>query len=179
MDHTPVLNDFFHWIPPQDRPTRFGPPVPNRPVEHRRPLLWITRKDCGLYLVNDTGEMLEWVIASPGGFTTIDDTPVALNQGCHISDGDSTTAGKDTSAKEGCRSYRNVAPRAAVLLDTYDLILDSDYMLTVTVRVKSPSLGLLEFTPVPERGGLAETVLLWENDDHNRSIEIKRLKQSL
>jgi hypothetical protein len=50
----------------------------------------------------------------------------------------------------------------AVLVDTYDKFLDSDFVLQLDISVESPTLGKRMFH-VTEKGGFRKTVLLDAN----------------
>ena len=96
----------------------------------------------GIYLVNNSGETLSRVTSSCGGFTSSDDDIL-------------TVSGKE-------RSFIQVLAGEAVLVDTYDEFLDSDFVLQLDISVESPTLGRRMFR-LTEKGGFRETVLLDAN----------------
>jgi hypothetical protein len=139
----------FTWVPPEQRG---GPP---RKVESRRPLLWLARNGGQLYLVNDSGETLDVVIATSGGFFTADELV-------------------GTVASESAYRYEHVQPGTAVKVDEYDGFYDLDYVLQVCLTVQSPRLGQLDITSPAEKGGVGETVLLWDSGEAGKHAGIKR-----
>lgn len=147
------------WAPPQDRSSRFGGPVYVHAPETRKPLLWLVPlagdKGRDLYLVNATGEALELVHGDPGGFMTVDDQVV-------------------TAQSKGGYTYRDVPAGAAVRIDEYDYILDSDWMVSISGEVHSARLGRLCFSAGPERGSLPETVLLWDSGEPGKDVTCRK-----
>ena len=77
-EHKTVENKFI-WVPPDKRMSRFGGSVQQRKSETRLPILWLTREGNELYLVNSSGSTLDLVIVDGGGFQTIDDDLIQVN----------------------------------------------------------------------------------------------------
>lgn len=152
------------WIPIHKRKSRLpGGPKPHQigEPESRVPLLWIARDEVeeyehSLYLVNDSGEVLEKVVPDTGGFITFDDDVHPV------------------SSKEKI-VYENVQPGEAVKVDDIDIFYDSDFVLGVSVEIKSSSLGHIQFDAFGQRGGIGETVLLWDNLEAGKGIVKKHL----
>jgi len=150
-----VVEIAFEWIPMDRRVSRFGGATSPRKPETRRPLLWLRRDDHDLFLVNSSGEVLESVEASSGGFATVEDDV-------------------DTVASSQPYDYQNVQPGAAVKVDEYDDFYDLDYVIQVVVTVRSKGLGCLEIFAPSEKGGLVEAVLLWDTGESGKHVGIKR-----
>ena len=146
----------FEWVPMHERKGRFGAPMPPRKPETRSPVLWLARDDDELYLVNNSKEPLEFVMADSGGFQTLDDNAAAV---------------KSETAYE----YKDVQPGHAVKIDEYDGFYDLDYVLQVYIKVQSPSLGTLQIASPPEKGGVRETVLLWDSGEPGKYVSIETL----
>ena len=140
-----VLKNAFSWTPKHLRHSGFGPPLPPRKPDPRKPLLWLSRQGADLYLINDTDETLASVSASSGGFATADDAaiPVGGDQGYF---------------------YEHVQPGDAVKVDEYDIIFDSDFLLAVYIEIHSAKFGLLKLASPAEKGGVHEAVLLWDRE---------------
>ena len=71
--------------------------------------------------------------------------------------------GEDDVMPVGGPGYRydSVQPNEAVKVEQYDLIYDSDFMLQITIEVKSPSRGLMDFRSM-SKGEVDAGVLLWD-----------------
>ena len=108
-----------------------------------------------LYFLNCSDETLDWVSSCAGGFQTCDD--------------DVATA--DSNGYQ----YENVEPGEAVLIDYYDMIYDSDYLLQPQVMLSSPKLGQVKFLASPEKGGYKDAVLLWDTGEPHRGVTMKTL----
>jgi hypothetical protein len=137
-----VLKNAFTWTPTHSRQGRLGH---SRKADDRKPLLWLTRDGQELYLVNDSGEILESVRASSGGYGTADD------QGIPVGSANGYV-------------YEQVQPGEAVKVDEFDMIFDSDFVLAVYVEIRSAKLGHLELASPAEKGGVKKAVLLWDGD---------------
>ncbi len=140
--------DSFHWIPLHLRKGRFGFPLSQK-VDYRKPIYWTTshpvEKGRELYFVNDSDETLEFVKAEDGGFTSVDDGAVSVW----------TKEGKGFL-------YRDVLPREAVKVAEFDDYYDLDYLLAVSVIIKSPVRGVVKLSTPLEKGGTKECVLLYD-----------------
>lgn len=153
MKEHKVLENRFNWIPLDERLSRFGGQMPPRKKEVRIPVLWLACDGNELYLVNASEETLDLVTVSSGGFLTADDDVLSV---------DSNKA----------YEYRNVKPNNAVKVEEYDGYYDLDYILQVSVRVQSKGLGCLDILSPAEKGGVGETVLLWDTGEHGKHVSI-------
>ena len=74
-----TLKNKFKWTPVNERLDNIGQPIPPRPVDQRKPKLWLTiplknqdetttLESYDVYLVNSSGITLESVIADSGGW---------------------------------------------------------------------------------------------------------------
>ena len=106
----------------------------------KKEIFWVTSvsKDIGrdLFFVNDSNETLDFVKAEDGGFITCDDEVV------------------NTWTEEG-KGYRytDVLPKEAVKVAEFDDYYDLDYVLSVSITIKSASRGVLNFsTPLRKEG---------------------------
>ena len=99
----------------------------------KKEIFWVTSvsKDIGrdLFFVNDSNETLDFVKAEDGGFITCDDEVV------------------NTWTEEG-KGYRynDVLPKEAVKVAEFDDYYDLDYVLSVSITIKSASRGVLNFS---------------------------------
>ncbi|GLS84690.1 hypothetical protein [Paraferrimonas haliotis] len=152
-DHK-TIKDGFTWVPIDKRRSQFGGPAPPRTPETRLPILWLARDGGELYLVNNSKEPLEFVTASSGGFQTVDDDVVSVSSSNHY-------------------EYKNVMPNEAVKVEEYDGYYDLDYILGVYIKVQSPQLGCLEIASPSAKGGIGETVLLWDSGEAAKNVSIK------
>ena len=149
MKKCETLENEFEWIPPHKRMSRFGGPVPPGKPETRTPLIWVvSRKNmCGhkLYLVNLTGEALEFVKADSGGYQTYDDEVFLKSINGY--------------------SYANVAPGVAVKIAQFDGYDDLDSIMRTEVKVKSAKMGQWSLYTPEQRGGFkGDRVLLWQEE---------------
>lgn len=151
MKQSIIVQGQFHWIPPDKRKSRFGGPMSPRTPEKRTPLLWLVRDKNCLYLVNDTGTELEEVIGSSSGYMTADDTVF-------------------TASSADDYHYKYVPVGAAVKVDEFDGFYDCDWLLQTSIVVKSSKLGNLQLTSPPEKGGVDETVLLWDTLQYGKNV---------
>lgn len=151
-----ILEEGIPRIPVDQRRSRPGNPISSRKPEPRLPLLWLARLHNELFFVNHSDETLDFVFASGGGFVTADEGVVAIHS-------------KDQFEYQ----YYNVAPGTAVKIDEYDGYYDLDYVLQVTARVQSPKLGCIELTSPAEKGGVPESVLLWDSGEPGRRAYIR------
>ena len=79
-----IVKDKFKWKPMDERVDKLGLPFPPRPKEIKSPLLWIAidpkdKYTQDIYLVNETGKILEAVIANVGGFESFDDDVIGYS----------------------------------------------------------------------------------------------------
>lgn len=156
MKEHKILKYEFSWVSMDQRIGRFGASPPRKP-ELRRPLLWLVRDGGDLYLVNASGDTLDSVIVDMGGFTTAGDSVV-------------------TVTNDENYEYNNIDHDCAVKVDEYDEYYDLDYVLQVVLRVQSSKFGTLEILSPVEKGGVSETVLLWDSGEAGKHVRIKQLQ---
>lgn len=151
----------FRWIPMDQRTDPLGFPLPPHPPEPRRPWLWLVcragedQRVDDIFLVNNSGEALDLVTADTAGVQTVDDDIMMVSHG------------------EGYR-YENVSDDSAVKVDDYHMFYDSDFLLQIAVQVKSKKLGSLEILCPITKGGIGETVLIWNTGEPARGVSIKK-----
>ena len=78
------VNNKFKWLPMDERLDNLGLTLPPRKPEIKKPLLWIAIEPQDdfvddIYLVNETGNTIESVIANTGGFQTLDDDMFSIS----------------------------------------------------------------------------------------------------
>ena len=155
MKEHKVIENKFKWISLDKRVSRYGGNMPPRKPEIRSSVLWLARDGNEVYLVNLSNEVLDLVVADCGGFITADDD-----------------VGTITSPDN--YEYKNVKPNDAVKVEEYDGYYDLDYVLMVSLEVKSKTIGSIEvFTPA-KKGGVYEMVLLWDNGDAGKNVRIRK-----
>ena len=146
----------FKWVPPHERKSRLpGKDKPHRigPPEKKKPLFWVTRSEpvemkSEVYLINDSGEILDEVAANSGGFASADDEIIPASSKTKY-------------------TYNNVQPGEAVKIEEYDLVFDSDFVFGISVQIKSEKLGELELNTPSVKGGTREAVLMWNTMETN------------
>ena len=158
-EHKTIKNG-FPWIPLDKRISLFGGAMPPRKPETRRPILWLARDENEVYLVNNSQEALDFVIADSGGFQTVDDDDV------------------ETVKNKEPYKYIDVNPSDAVKVEEYDGYYDLDYVLQIYLKVQSPILGCIEVASPAEKGGIGETVLLWDSGEAGKYVSIHKCKES-
>ena len=72
--------------------------------------------------------------------------------------------------------YKDVMPHEAVKIDEFDMIYDSDFILQEVIRVFSKQDGCLEIYSPPGKGGIGETVLVWDTGEAGKGVMIKRVE---
>ena len=97
-----------------------------------------------IWFVNNSDETLDYVRPSSGGFATSDDDVIPMTQS------------RDSV------EYRDVKPGEAVKIDTYNIVYDSDFVISFGVDVKCPSLGERHFSSGLEKGSPPEVGLFWK-----------------
>ena len=128
-------------------------------IDTKKEIFWVTSvsKDIGrdLFFVNDSNETLDFVKAEDGGFITCDDEVV------------------NTWTEEG-KGYRynDVLPKEAVKVAEFDDYYDLDYVLSVSITIKSASRGVLNFSTPLEKGGIKECVLLYDSGDFGKGCSM-------
>lgn len=149
MIESKTIPEGFPWVPPEQRTSHFGGPMPPRKPELRKPALWLHRCGDELYLVNALDEPLDEVSVGSERSQTLDDD--VLSQSAPV------------------MTYHDVAPGAAVKVDQYDGFYDLDHLIVLKLIVRSPSLGEVRFSTAG-KGGIEETVLIWRNGDLGRGV---------
>jgi hypothetical protein len=137
-------------FPPWEQPkSRFPGVLPTK--EERVPAFYLAVQDnkedhylSDVYFVNNTDETLDFVSSGFGGFQTCDEDVVSVQ-------------GRDCI-------YEKVIPGEAVLVESYHLVYDSDYLLELSIEALSRDLGTLKFNEV-EKGGFYSKVLMWKESD--------------
>lgn len=136
----------------------------SRTDQSTAPVFSLARRGELLFFVNHSDKVLDYVTSEASG---------AL----------ATGGGDMTFADGGRYHYPDVRPREAVLLDEYDMVLDSDFYIALEVHVSSAALGLWSFSTT-NKGGAGSIVLLWEDgfvsprikathcSDHLSSIQV-------
>lgn len=157
-EHKTIVNGFT-WVPIEKRKSRFGGKMPPGKPEKRLPILWLARDGSELYLVNASREPLDYVVADSGGCQTVDDDIEMV------------------SSKEKYE-YKDVKPDDAVKVDEFDVFYDCDYMLQVFLTVQSASLGCVEIASPLAKGGVGETVLLWDSGESGKDVSVKRCQEA-
>ncbi len=153
-DHKVVSNEYT-WIPLDKRVSLYGGSLSPRKAETRTPIFWLARDRDELYFVNASKDVLDFVIADGGGFETVDDEVVTVNNVDQY-------------------EYKNVKPNDAVKVEEYDGFYDLDYLLQVSIMVQSKNYGKLEIRSPAEKGGVDETVLLWDSGESGKNVYIKK-----
>ncbi|ABM04205.1 hypothetical protein Ping_2476 [Psychromonas ingrahamii 37] len=151
-----VIENSFKWVPLDKRKSKFGGPMTPRKAELRNPLLWLAREGKELYLVNSSAEIIDFVGAGTGGFQTVDDDCISVS-----------------SKKKYKYEYKNVKLNDAVKVEEFDGFYDLDYVLQVSLRIQSKNLGNIEILTSPKKGGIGETVLLWDTMENGNHVSIK------
>lgn len=157
MKEHKIIENKFIWVPFERRKSRFGGSIPPRQPENRHPVLWLARDGNEVYLVNSSEEILDFVVAESGGFQTVDEDVMSV-------------ASKDKY------EYENIKPNTAVKVEEYDGFYDLDYVLQLSLRIQSKKLGCIEITSPAEKGGVEETVLLWNTNENGKYVSIIKCK---
>ena len=147
------LENAFEWMPMQER-TRFGTPMPPRKAETRKPVFWITNGKGGLHFVNDSQEALALVATATGGFQTCDNEVAMVESNGY--------------------TYKDVKPGEAVKIEEFDDFYDCDNLFQLDITVHSVEYGNKVFTTKPEKGGISDDVLLWDNGETGRYVSVRK-----
>ena len=157
MKEHKIVENEFTWAPLNKRLSRFGGSPPPRNAETRTPLFWLARKGEELFFVNSSKDTLNFVIANSGGFQTVDDDVMSVGNNDKY-------------------DYKNVKPNQAVKVEEYDGLYDLDYILQVSIKVQSKSIGCIELITPAKKGGVGETVLLWNTNENGINVSINNCK---
>lgn len=107
------------------------------------PVFSLARRGDLLFFVNHSEHMLDYVSSEAPGALATGDADVTFADG-------------------GRYHYPDVCPREAVLLDEYDMVLDSDFYIALEIHTASAALGQWTFATT-NKGGTGSVVLLWED----------------
>lgn len=151
-----VIENGFTWIPMDKRKSKFGGPMTPRKAELRHPLLWLARDGNELYFVNSSDETLDLVTAGTGGFQSVDDDCINVSS-------------------VNKYEYKNVKPNDAIKVEEFDGFYDLDYVLQVSIQVKSNNLGNIEIFSPSKKGGIGEAILIWDTMENGKNVWIKKL----
>ena len=159
MEHPKRLQYAFTWLPPQQRLGRFGFPLARGPIEDKRPVFWLEltggRKQGDLYFINESQEVLDYVMVEPAGYMTADDDVLTLEAKGTI--------------------YHDVLPHEAVKIEAFDGYYDLDMVFQITLEVKSKTYGKIRFRTPPEKGYIPRQELLWDNGEPGKHVTVQRL----
>jgi hypothetical protein len=134
------------------RKDRFGLPMPPRKPELRKPKFWLGRDGDALFFINNSDEILDFISTSVGGYITCDDDVAPIS-------GDGY-------------SYDNILPLEAVKVEEFDARLDCDFVLQVQIMVISKNEGRIVICPPAGKGGIGETVLLWDTGEVGKDVSV-------
>jgi hypothetical protein len=142
------------WIPMDKRLDRFGLPLPPRRPELRKPMFWVIRDRQELYFINNSGQTLDSVSSTTSGF--------------HMDDTGATRLPKTRY------TYPLVQANEAIMIESFDIFIDSDSMLQIKLYIESsPGQSLRITLPAAVGGGrYAELVLLWDSGEPGDGVAI-------
>jgi hypothetical protein len=106
-----------------------------------------------VYFINNSSETLDSVSVDSCGMQTLDDEVMSVGG-------------------PAC-SYEDVKPGEAVKVESYDPVLDSDFMMQLDVAVSSPSKGKMKFR-CWAKGGFSSEVLLWDDGRPGSRVGVVR-----
>jgi hypothetical protein len=129
--------------------------------EMNKPVFYLIRYGEELYFVNDSTETLNSVSTSTGGCQTLDDGDEVM----------------PVSSKKPLYLYEDVKPGEAVKVEHYDPYWDCDFLLQIEVEISSPVHGDKIFR-VLGKGGVASTVLLWDNGEKGKYVHMESMSGS-
>ncbi len=130
----------FQWVPVHLR----NQWAPQRIADNRIPLYWIACDGGERYFVNNTTEILEKVLINTSGFKLCDDEIVAI----------ATYKGY---------FYTHILPMEAIKIEEYDNFTDLDYVLQISLVIYSKKHGCISIKTHKEKGGIGESVILWDS----------------
>ena len=158
IEQKTVVNGFT-WIPMESRKSRLVGEKPPRKPEKRQPLLWLARDGNDLYLVNASGESLDCVTARSCGFRGAEDDYESISANAEY-------------------TYKDVKPNEAVKVEHYDRYYDCDYILQVRLKVQSAGLGCIEMVSPLAKGGVGESVLLWDSGESGKDVAVEKCREA-
>ena len=145
---------------------KFGPVPVKGEKDHA--VFWVTslsKTSLGrdLYFINHSEEILAVVTAEDGGFVTCDDEVISA-----------------WTEEDKGYLYRDVCPGEAVKVAEFDDYYDLDYVLSVSITIKSQKRGIFTLSTPLEKGGVEECVLLFDSGKVGKgcSIEHESNKQN-
>lgn len=154
MPKKKIVTNRFEWISVDNRVDKLGLSLPPRKKEDRRPLLWLVREDEELYLVNSSNEVLQSVIV---GFSSWEDW-----------DDDSDII---VRSNKKLIEYKDVAIGDAIKIEEFKP-WDSDQWFTIVLKITTKTAQIEIMSPC-KKGGINETVLLWDTKESGKDVTIK------
>jgi len=124
------------------------PSFPPRPIK-REVLFSLMHEGPQIYFVNDSNEVLSKVSVNTVGF---------------VGDGSVTN--------ESDKIYKDVKPGESVMLDEYDMVLDSDFVLGLIIEVESEKYGKMSINSKMGKGSVPSQPLIYKDLTTPRMVNI-------
>lgn len=145
----------FKWVPLHIRA-----PFPPKPADNRMAIFWLAREGDrhggALWFVNESHEVLDYIKVSTDSSLTVDETQ----------NGVATEIGK-------YRIFKQVLVGEAIQIEKFDGYYDLDYCFSVTVEINAPKYPKTILQTDITKGGVHETVLLWNTGESGKTIGYK------
>jgi hypothetical protein len=139
----------FEWLPKHKELGNFGFQMSDK-TDDRKPLFRLVNDNDELFFVNDSDEILHFVVSEGGGQITCESDVGAISN--------------------KVLKYEKVLPDEAIKLDEFDSVLDCDFVLQADVTVSSEELGIINFTTFPEKGSVSGVILLWDTGEKGKEV---------
>jgi hypothetical protein len=140
-----ILNHSFKWYQNSDRQQmidRILNSENSKTDSQSNPLLWLKivrgdDHDCQVYFVNDSSEIVTAIIPHSFGYISYDETTSPL-------------------LNNNQRTFSDLLPNEAVLVDSFHLIYDSDSYIGLSIEINSPLTGHVIITTPTLKGKIEE-----------------------
>ncbi|RKE04176.1 hypothetical protein [Marinifilum flexuosum] len=155
MNKEKRIQDAWEWIPPQNRPSKFGGDLNVYPKnENRIPIYVIdsSEEDNEVFFINNSKKALKCVISSYSG---------------------EWTENKDDQKF----FYENVLPGEAVKIDDFDPIYDYKEMIQQDVFIEDLEGNRTRFFCVSYGSIIPETILLYNDNSRDKGVNIQELSK--
>ena len=145
----------FKWVPLHIRS-----PFPPKPVDNRMAIFWLARegdRDGGaLWFVNESHEVLDYIKVRTDAIISVDEPQ----------EGFATGIGK-------YHIFKQVLVGEAIQIEKFDGFYDLDYCFMISVEINAPKYPKTILQTEITKGGVHETVLLWNTVESGKTIGYK------
>lgn len=153
--HHNRIPEYPAWIAPNLKKNNLGLPLPPRKPELRTPIYWLSSRGNELYFVNASHLVIEKLSSTATGWFTVDDEAM-------------------TTVESVQYEYFNVLPNEAVLIESFDEMLDSDFNFQLSLHLDTTQYGHIQMLMPISIENKLDIVLLWNNGDTHKHLGLQK-----